>query len=306
MKHTIIFLLLTGLCTTSLLVVPSYQQDNKDSILPALYNQQPQQPSQMSEKNILCKYYDEKDFLQSVSAAQSADISSQKIKGGIVPHHLLAKDMIASFFKTVSAEQPEVVVVIAPNHKGTGIKNVHTGSWNWQTPFGILESDQDTISSLIDSKTADMDFNLLEKDHSIAGLVPYIKYYMPNSKIVPVLLHGTYGLKDSQQLGKNLQKKLQNKKSLILASVDFSHYLPLEKADEMDEISIKAIEDRAVNLIQHLNNDHMDSPSSINTLLSAMNAAGVDGMKVIDHSNSDRITGARSNDTTSYFTIIFY
>jgi len=239
---------------------------------------------------------------------ENSNIDSIKIKGGIVPHHLLAGEMIASFFKTISVEQPEVIVMIAPNHKGTGVKAVHTGSWSWQTPFGVLDADEEIIKSLIDSNIADTNFDLLEEEHSIAGLVPYIKYYMPDSKIVPILLHGTYRLKDAQQLGQNLQNKLinENKKGLIIASVDFSHYLTLEKADEMDEVSIKAIKNRDISLIQNFNNDYIDSPPSIITLLSAMDTVGAAHMEILDHSNSDRITGAKSNETTSYFTVIFY
>lgn len=233
--------------------------------------------------------------------------NTQIIRGGIVPHHLLAGEMIASFFKTLSVEQPEIVVVIAPNHNGKGVKEVHTGSWSWQTPFGTLDAYEIIVDSLVESRIAATNFNLLEEDHSISALVPYIKYYMPCSKIVPILLHGSFGLKDAQKLGQNLQEKLEkeNKNGLIIASVDFSHYLPLEKAEQMDEISIKAIENRDMNIIQHFNNDYMDSPTSIITLLSAMDTAGAEHMKVLDHSNSDIIVGSRSSETTSYFTVVF-
>ncbi|WHH57136.1 AmmeMemoRadiSam system protein B [Petroclostridium sp. X23] len=308
MKHKIIFSVLTGLCTVLLFAIPSYNRFNKEPIpsSPLSEHAYTQNSFLVGKKNIACKYYDEKDFLKSVSTAQSIHTPAGEIKGGIVPHHLLASGLISSFFKTLSVEQPEIIVVIAPNHKGLGVNKVHTGNWDWQTPFGILEADQETISVLADSKTADMNFDLLESDHSIAGLVPYIKYYMPDSKIIPILLHGNYSLKEAQQLGQNLQKKLENKKTLILASVDFSHYLPLEEADEMDKVSIQAIENRNLNLIQHLSNDYMDSPASIITLLSAMDIAGVDEMEVLGHSNSDRIADTKSGNTTSYFTIVFY
>ncbi len=279
-----------------------------------------------SREMLQCRYYNETEFMKSIYDAQSINISNSQskkqsdviiqpstvtnthiIKGGIVPHHLLAGNMIASFFKTVSAEQPEIIVVIAPNHTGKGVKEVHTGSWSWQTPFGTLEAYESIVSSLVESKIATTNFNLLEEDHSISALVPYIKYYMPDSKIVPILLHGSFGLKDAQKLGQNLQRKLEkeNKKGLIIASVDFSHYLPLEQAEQMDEISIKAIENRDMNIIHQFNNDYMDSPPSIITLLSAMDTAGAEHMKVLDHSNSDIIAGSRSSETTSYFTVVF-
>ena len=69
-----------------------------------------------------------------------------QLKAELFPH-LLAGEMIASFFKTVSVEQPQIVVVIAPNHSGKGVKEVHTGSWGWQTPFGTLEAHESIINS---------------------------------------------------------------------------------------------------------------------------------------------------------------
>lgn len=271
----------------------------------------------VSEKMLHCKYFDEKDFQQSINAAeQTANNPNDNnlledgnvFLGGIVPHHLLSSEMISSFFMTLSKEEPEIIVIIAPNHHGIGVKTVHTGSWSWQTPFGILETDKDIVNSLIDSKIADTNFDLLEQEHSISGLVPYVKYYMPESKIVPILLHGSYSLKEAQLLGQNIQKKLEseNKRSLVIASVDFSHYLTLEQAEKMDEISIKSIENRDLHLIYSFNNDYLDSPPSLIALLSALDVNGPSPMKILDHSNSDIIAGTRNDETTSYFTVVFY
>jgi len=279
-----------------------------------------------------CRYYNEKEFFRSVENSGTVDDSTataimdtkmdaspkngnSMIYGGIVPHHLLAGDMIASFFQTIAVEKYDVVVVLAPNHKGIGKKSIHTGAWSWQTPFGILEADSDIVNSLVDSKLAGTNFELLEEDHSVSALVPYIKYYLPDSKIVPILLHGNLGMYETQRLGQYIYGQLENrhKKGIIIASFDFSHYLTLEEANKMDEISIKAIENRDYDMIQLFDNDYMDSPPSVITLLSAMDAAGAKYMKILGHSNSDliidAITGTKgpgSSETTSYFTAIFY
>jgi AmmeMemoRadiSam system protein B len=116
---------------------------------------------------------------------------SEKLLGGIVTHHLLADSLIAPFFSSISAAKPELVFVIGPNHKRVGQKKINTGRWDWQTSFGVLEADDEAIKSLIDSCDAGENFELLEAEHSISSLVPYIKYYLPDVKLVPILLHGT-------------------------------------------------------------------------------------------------------------------
>ncbi len=129
---------------------------------------------------------------------------------------------------------------------------------------------------------------------------------MPNVKIVPVLLHGNLGLEKSIELGDKIFEAIKDKKCFVLASMDFSHYLSPERADEMDEITIKAIKERNFEALAKMGNDNLDSPPSIISLLEIMNRANKVNMKVVDHSNSSRIVGKHSDSTTSYFTLGFY
>jgi len=278
---------------------------------------------------IKCKFFNNKDFLAQANHAHTSDLidmqvwpaasnSSKSLSmpavspldggtiiGGIVPHHLLAGAMISDFFKTIGAGKPDVVVVFAPNHKRTGFSLINTSSLDWETPFGILGADSSCQSILINALKAGESRNIMEDEYSISGLVPYIKYYMTDAKILPILLHGDYGQEKSQKLGAQLASSLRGKKCIFLASVDFSHYLPVHKADNMDEITLAAIKENRISSIANMGNDNLDSPPSIMALLSAMNASGADGMKLIDHSNSSRIASGGENYTTSYFSIVF-
>jgi MEMO1 family protein len=255
--------------------------------------------------NIKCTIYDEKSFRRSVSHGTTTILDNQVIKGGITPHHLLADDFIASFFKTVSVKNPELVFIIAPNHKNIGNNKISTCYSNWETPFGLLYADFEIVKSLVLEEKAGINSALMETDHSIAALIPYVKYFMPNAKLVPIMLQGDTSMEICTTLGNTIAKLSSNKNSLILASVDFSHYLPLEEADKMDEITLNAINTRNLKQIRSMGNDNMDSPPSIITLLSAMNAIGADKLKVLGHSNSDRIANSDTGYTTSYFTMVF-
>jgi len=251
---------------------------------------------------IKCIYYNDSEFMQSIMNAQKVKPDSGNIVGGIVPHHLLACDLIASFFKTVSGENYDYVVVIAPNHKREGSRLINTAFENWSTHFGVLESDGELIKSITGLKAADSKARLLEEEHSVSSIVPYIKYYLPNVKIVPILLHGNYGMKNSIELGHKIYNNISQKKALVIASVDFSHYIPPEKADMMDEITLKAIKAWDIGAISQMTNDNMDSPPSIMTLLTVMKDAGTDEFKLLGHDNSARIAKTYSDSTTSYFT----
>jgi len=257
-----------------------------------------------------CIHYTKKDFFKSVNAAAKSNTEltadSAPIVGGVVPHHLLAANMIAGFFQSVSQYPPDTIVVVGPNHRRIGSKGLNTSSLDWKTEFGILEADRELIGKLIGELNAAENDSLMELEHSVSGLVPYIKYYLPDTKIVPILLHGNYSAADSKKLGKFLSAAMKdNPKLTVIASIDFSHYLDADTADRMDEITLKAIESRDENALIMMGNDNIDSPPSILTLLAAMDGIGAEGPQVTGHSNSYVITGGGADYTTSYYTMLF-
>ncbi len=261
-----------------------------------------------------CRYYNERDFLKSVNqavpteniAAGPVNTARSPAKGGIVPHHLLAGRMIAAFFDDLAQDPPGTIILLGPNHRLVGSNEVHTSSADWLTAFGTLKADSKLTKVLTDRINASENNRLMEDEHSISSLVPYIKYYMPDTKIVPVLLHGSYTQEQSKELGALLAEIVTYRPdAVILASIDFSHYLNVIEADRMDEMTLAAISSRNFDELGRMNNDNLDSPPSILTLLSAMDDIGAVGPDVIGHDNSYGITGTSADYTTSYYTMLF-
>ncbi len=263
------------------------------------------EPSTASTHNI--RYYDRKSFMTSVASVskEQAEATSDVI-GGIVPHHLLAGNMIAEFFYQLSLSSPETLIVLAPNHRKLGVSGLHTSKLGWGTAFGVLEANSHIIDDLIKNFKALQNTTIMEEEHSISSLVPYIKYYMPDVKIVPILLHGNNTKQESVKLGEKLSEYASgNPGVVIIASVDFSHYLDAETAKKMDIVTLEAIKSYDIESIYAMGNDNLDSPPSIITLLTAMENLNSSGLEVLGHGISSDITGSGADYTTSYYTILF-
>jgi len=260
----------------------------------------------ISQPRLSCQYYVDKDFKRSLKAAVPVVRDGRQLIGGIVPHHLLADSLISSFFTSISAAEPELVFIVGPNHKRAGSKKVITGHWDWQTPYGLLEADDAAVESLVEGCQAGEDFDLLEVEHSVSSLVPYVKYYMPEARLVPVILHGNLGIEGSKDLALKISEAAGSRKWIIIGSIDFSHYLPPDAADKMDKITLEAIKSGDFKGISRMDNDNLDSPPSLMTTLEIMRNKGEYEMKVTGHSNSAEVSGIYSESTTSYFTILFY
>jgi len=104
----------------------------------------------------------------------------------------------------------------------------------------------------------------------------------------------------------SLVENIEVEDTLFISSVDFSHYLSLEKANEMDKISIEAISNKDIKKIKTFTNDNLDSPNSITAMLKAMDLIGAKNMKILNNSNSQIILNKKLDETTSYITFMFY
>lgn len=228
----------------------------------------------------------------------------EKIYGGIVPHHFLASELIAKFFKKLEAQKEiETVIIVGPNHFNAGFSGILSSYAFWTTPFGDIEPDIGLIELLEEKKLIEIDEKPFESEHSISTLMPFIKNTFPEAKIVPIIV------KDSanQELLKSVAltiKEVKKNNALMVASVDFSHYLPLNESRSQDDMSIKSIESFDLDGIYGLK---IDSPPSIYMLLSFLEARNAKNLLFSERSNSALINkrGTDQEDTVGYFVGLF-
>jgi AmmeMemoRadiSam system protein B len=277
---------------------------------------EPERDGKSSTDLLRCMHYNEKEFIRSVFAKfpasdtmtfeQSEDTGTGTVYGGIVPHHLLARRLIAEFFRALAEDPPETVIVIGPNHKLEGTGEIQTTPTDWGTPFGILEADHAIVARLAEEAGAARNDDLFEVEHSVSALVPYIKYFLPEAKIAPVLLHGSLPREKAKEFGAMLGEILaEDPDTVIIASIDFSHYLSTPEADEMDIITWDAIRSWDMQALGRMGNDNLDSAPTILALMTAMDAMSAVNIELTGHNNSSRITQSGYDYTTSYFTMFF-
>ncbi len=229
--------------------------------------------------------------------------SNKKILGAVVPHHLLAHRMIADVFSKMQNAPPNLLILVGPNHKNLGPK-ILVSRLGWQTPFGTVEADIEAVDYLVSYNIAKEDEYVFDGEHSMGNLMPFIKYYLPNTKVLPIICHYDVSKKETKKLAENLLSLIQNG-AAIVASVDFSHYLTADEAAKMDKETLKALNDNNWDSIFLMGNDHLDSPASLATLFFAMENAGIPDFTLVSHTNSGILLGSDIIETTSYMTFLF-
>ena len=233
---------------------------------------------------------------------QKYDLSATQVVAGIIPHHLLAADLIAEFFHNLSNKNYDAIVLIGPNHYNTGSKKIITSANNWQTPYGILINNEYLFNALSYQPEVGVDEDVMSYEHSIASEVSFIKKIFPNTTILPLILKSSTIASEADFLADKIYQLSKQKNILVLASVDFSHYQTSAVAQEHDQASLDAIIGKQFDLVYELD---IDSPPTIYTLLKYSELSG-SSFQILNNSNSALLAGDENiATTTSYVTGYF-
>lgn len=251
-------------------------------------------------------FFESHNFYQGVNSAKDLNLSfDQNITGGIVPHHLLASELLSDFFIKLNKQAPEVIVLVGPNHKAEG-KNILTSTWDWETPFGNVYTDSQVIEDLVGKGFVNEDNETVGSEHSVGGMMPYLAYYLPETKVVPIILSSRTSLVRVQELGDYLTRVIKGQSFVIVAPVDFAHEVTSQEAQANDAVTEGLIRNFDIVTLSILGNEHLDSAPAIGVLLTAMQGVGALDIEILNHGNSGLLLGAQPSSVTSYFEIIFY
>ncbi|MGM0407663.1 MAG: AmmeMemoRadiSam system protein B [Bacteroidota bacterium] len=165
------------------------------------------------------------------------------IIGGVVPHagYMFSAYQAIHFFEIVKQSQKkyETVVIINPNHTGMGHEMAFDSNDFWETPLGKVEVDTD-FGQKLGIPISDIE---QRNEHSGEVMIPFLQHFLDYSfKIAPITLsHQSF--KNAKFLAGRIKDvvDLTDKKILIIASSDFSHFLTPAQGKERDAYVIENI-----------------------------------------------------------------
>lgn len=232
------------------------------------------------------------------------DSTGSSVLGVIVPHHDLAADYTAELFQKIGRRDIQTVIIVGPNHENSGAGDIITGSVAYGLQHNQVHSSSTLVERILEDKIAVSDTDRLQTEHSIYNIVPYVDYYFPQAEIIPIILSGRVTQPEAENLGKYLASHL-DEKTLIIGSIDFSHYLATEKARTNDLVTHTALTSHDYKKLYSFNNDYIDSPQTAVTVLTAAKIAGAPTVDIVRNANQADATGVSSvPSSTSYFTVL--
>jgi AmmeMemoRadiSam system protein B len=249
--------------------------------------------------------YDEEVEEEDEKSEESYEFESAPF-GVILPHHSITAFNVAKFYEELAAvADPSMVVVIGPNHFELGgeFEDIKTcEACIYPTIKGDLELDEDFIEKLVDDGVAVYSDETFMEEHAIFTHTPFIKNYFPEAKLVPIILKWQIPSEKAAELGDWLDENLPED-ALVIASIDFSHYVPDGMADFHDQACFATITNFDYKNIYDL---ELDSPSSIYAFLRLMEKRGYMNSEMFDHTNLTDYLTSHEEETTSHLYFGFF
>jgi len=230
------------------------------------------------------------------------------ISGGVVPHHLLANEIIEKFFQKLSQYQGiENIVILSPDHYRKADKqNILFITATQKEGFKINE----TAISFLSEKNNRVRTNeaAVFEDQGITTPLIYLSKYFPETALIPILISPLV----TQEEVKNLVNEINSilpEHTIIIGSVDFTHYLPDALLRLHDVKSIRVLSNFEENEFSNLD---VDSWQALYGMRYFAQLKGREKPIIINHKTSfDYFSELPFNSQiaqeggTSYFSVIF-
>jgi hypothetical protein len=171
--------------------------------------------------------------------------------GIVSPHagYIYSGNVAGAVFSEITP--PQEAIILSPNHTGMGRPfSLYPGGSFWSTPLGKVEISGELTALIKNSyELVDEDTSAHHREHAAEVQLPFLQYINPKVKVACVVIspYSTASknqLKLLQEFGLSLGEAIKkyDKRPLIIASSDMTHYESLESAKDKDFKAIKEIQ----------------------------------------------------------------
>ncbi len=220
----------------------------------------------------------------------------QKVLGIIVPHAGYVYSGRVAGATMSRIEFTDTFIIIGPSHTGLGKPLSIMTEGIWETPLGNVEIDTDLATEILSMcKKLKDDSRSHNFEHAIEVQLPFLQYFKPDVKIVPIVL-GYASVEDYKDIGKGIAKALKKAKreAVILVSSDMNHYEPQHVTKDKDSQAIEAVldldEDELISRVRE-NNITMCGVAPAMSMITAVKELGATRGELVMYRTSGDTTG---------------
>lgn len=255
------------------------------------------------------------DFLDNVP---DTEINGE-ILSCMAPHagYVYSGQLAAYVHKLLSKTEFETIVIIGHNAPRRNYIAYLSGMDYFRTPLGDVPVDKEMVNAIADFHPGIIiNDDIHAGEHTIEVHLPFLQILKKKFKIVPILF-GVPDEKNSKILAEAIIKASKDKKILLFASTDLSHYPAYKDAVTADKSTLGIIEKLDAGLLfSHLKNlersnipkltTGMCASGGVGTAIIYAKAKGADTVKILKYANSGDVSFGNKSGVVGYGVSVIY
>ncbi len=220
----------------------------------------------------------------------------ERVYGMMLPHHIPATipRLVRFYSRLKETQEVKNFIVIGPDHNDSGKAPVTVSNASFFTVYGEIEPIPGIPEELSSAGIASIEEAPFDLEHSIGAQVLVISRIFPQARVTPIILRSNVSREHAESLGRAISKYL-DEDTVLVSSVDFSHYLGTDQAMPIDERSGAVLEALDLDSVSLVNADSGMSVAVFMRALLEKGATGTDGFEVLNTNdfmqNADYTTG---------------
>lgn len=195
-------------------------------------------------------------------------INLKHIYGIVVSHHIptTIPQLIETYSRLKKTQSIKNFIVIGPDHNSAGNTTVTVSNSSFFTIYGEVKPIDGLALKLENTKLANIDEKPFDLEHSVGSQILIISKLFPNANVTPIIIRSDIKKEHAKILGNEISKFL-DEDTMLVTSVDFSHYLSSDQSYPIDKISgeiIRKLDADSLSLVE------VDSIGSASIFIEAM------------------------------------
>lgn len=177
-----------------------------------------------------------------IERAPALDLPGDVV-GLIAPHagYFFSGHVAGASYRQIYGGNYDSVVLVGPDHTGIAFGSLAFADFAaWHTPLGDVPIDGELVA-VLDER---LGLRHIERDseHSLEVQLPFLQTALAKFELIPIMM-GDPSPPGCRELGLAIADAVRDRRALLVASTDLSHYHPYEAAKQLDERTLKYVLD---------------------------------------------------------------
>ena len=234
-----------------------------------------------------------------MEAAQLPALTGE-VLGVVAPHagHRYSGPVAGYAFAAVRGMKPDLVVVLSPFHNYHHAQLLLTAHEGYSTPLGTVMIDSTAVDALgvLLAAAGGPPLTMIPNDteHSLEIELPFLQRALASSwTLLPVMVRAQ-DVPTCRLLGRALADLLRDRRALLVASTDLSHYHDQPTALALDRNLLARVESYEPETLFDLEKSGRGSACGLGAMAAVMWAArdlGANKIDILRHATSGDVTG---------------